>query len=230
MPFRNEGGSPARCGKVSSRKNLPLTILEGWFDGWGPGNGPRTGNKGKSEGLGGRDGGSSKPSSKGNVPPPSSSSSRLTGGGGSTSGGKQFPSPSGGKERGVIGDKRIGKGERGDEGAAPLLQTLGEAVRESLKDAPVAIQERLSLASSSQNMTLVLGGGALANVTVPWRGIGVYVGGVLSGLAVAVGLLTVPYADIGSVELRKSLTLFENVLVDIDQVGKGRKIGAFRLG
>ncbi|CAN0144077.1 unnamed protein product, partial [Ectocarpus sp. 12 AP-2014] len=32
-----------------------------------------------------------------------------------------------------------------------------------------------------------------------------------------VGLLTVPYSDLGSPGLRKSLTLFENVLVDIDQ-------------
>lgn len=195
-------------------KDLPLTVLGGWFDGWGRGNGPRRDKKGKSEGLGGRDRGASKPTSKENVPSPSSS--RLSGGGGSTIRGKQSASPSSGK-KGVIGDKGVGKGGRGDEGAPPLFQTFGEAVRESLKDAPTAIQERWPLISSPENMTLVLGGGALANVTVPWRGIGIYVGGILSGLAVAVGLLTVPYADIGSVGLRKSLTLFENVLVDIDQ-------------
>lgn len=221
MPFRYEGGNLDRCGRISSRKDLPLTVLGGWFDGWGSGNGPRKDKKGKSEGLGGRDEGS-KPASKEKAPSPSSS--RLSRGGGSTIGGKQSPPPSSGKEKGVIGDKGIGKGGRGDEGAVPLLQTLREAVRESLKDAPAAIQDRLPLISSPQNITLVLGGGALANVTIPWRGIGVYVGGVLSGLAVAVGLLTVPYADIGSVGLRKSLTLFENVLVDIDQVGKEKRV------
>ena len=215
---------PLGDGRSASRGNprrhdLPLTVLQGWFDGWGSGEKPTAGDKGGSEGRRVKGGKRDDSSSKDNAAAPSSSS-RLKRGGGRTVGDKK--SSSAGRERsvstgksGVRGENKNGKGV-GAEGG-PKLQSL-DAVRESLVDGAAAIQDRLSMTPSPQNVTFILGGGSLTNLTVPWRGIGVYVGGVVSGLAITVGLLTVPYADIGSPGLRKSLTLFENVLVDIDQV------------
>ncbi|CAM9615996.1 unnamed protein product [Ascophyllum nodosum] len=214
---------PLGDGRSASRGNprrhdLPLTVLQGWFDGWGSGEKPTAGDKGGSEGRRVKGGKRDDSSSKDNAAAPSSSS-RLKRGGGRTVGDKK--SSSAGRERsvstgksGVRGENKNGKGV-GAEGG-PKLQSL-DAVRESLVDGAAAIQDRLSMTPSPQNVTFILGGGSLTNLTVPWRGIGVYVGGVVSGLAITVGLLTVPYADIGSPGLRKSLTLFENVLVDIDQ-------------
>lgn len=222
-------------------------MLQGWFDGWGPRNGSR-GDKGRAGGgTGGGSGrepssaggGKSKADSGASSGPrggddkagrsngaprsaaaagPSSSSasggspnifSRL-GGGGSGGGGD----PRGGSS--CSDDKKEGdQGRREGEGGG-VMQALN-AVGESFSAGVDAFQERFSQ-TSPQNFTLVLGGGAITNVTVPWKGVGIYAGGVLSGLAIAVGLLMVPYADLGSPGLRKSLTLFENVLVDIDQV------------
>lgn len=102
---------------------------------------------------------------------------------------------------------------RGGSGA---IQTLA-AVGESFTAGAAAFQDRFS-EIGSQNVSFILPAGKVANLTVPWKGVGIYAGGLLSGLAVAVGLLTVPYTELGSPGLRKSLTLFENVLVDIDQV------------
>ena len=125
--------------------------------------------------------------------------------------------PSAGGRAGKVGRGGNVKGkyppeeETGAERGA--LQVLGDSFAAGAN----AFQERFL--QESQNVTFVFGGGAMSNVSIPWKGLGVYGGGVLSGLAIAVGLLTVPYADLGSPGLRKSLTLFENVLVDIDQVG-----------
>lgn len=100
------------------------------------------------------------------------------------------------------------------------------AVEDSLSAGVVAFQERFS-EIKPQNVSFILGGGKVANVTVPWKGVAIYGGGLLSGLVLAAGLLTVPYTELGSPGLRKSLTLFENVLVDIDQVctvGRERRL------
>lgn len=94
------------------------------------------------------------------------------------------------------------------------------AVGDSLSAGAATFQERFS-ELKPQNVTLLFGGGKVANVTVPWKSVGIYSGGLLSGLALAAGLLTVPYTELGSPGLRRSLTLFENVLVDIDQVSGG---------
>lgn len=101
------------------------------------------------------------------------------------------------------------------DGGGPM-QTLA-AVGESFSAGAAAFQDRFS-EISSQNVSFLLPMGKVAELTVPWKGVGIYAGGLLSGLALAVGLLTVPYTELGSPGLRKSLTLFENVLVDIDQV------------
>lgn len=104
--------------------------------------------------------------------------------------------------------------------AQALATAAGETLAAAGETAVAAfdsVQERLSEALP-QNVTLIWGGGASTNLNVPWKGIGVYAGGLLSGLFLAGALLTLPFADLGSAGLKKSLTLFENVLLDIDQV------------
>lgn len=81
------------------------------------------------------------------------------------------------------------------------------------------LQAQLSQALP-QNITLVWGGGSMTNVTVPWRAVGTYAGGLASGVALAAALIVLPYQELGSPGLRRSLTLFENVLVDIDQASE----------
>ncbi|CBJ29210.1 carboxy-terminal peptidase [Ectocarpus siliculosus] len=203
------------------------------------GGGGESGGGGKSGGAGGdkakrKSGGSSSSSSPSSssrgpgkaTPPlqggPGSSSlfsmlGRLGDGGGTSSGGsgKSTKAESGTTAKGKDGQAEDATGEDGGQQGFGPMQTLA-AVGESFSAGAAAFQERFS-EISPQNVTLVLGGGKVANVMVPWKGVGIYAGGLLSGLALAVGLLTVPYSDLGSPGLRKSLTLFENVLVDIDQ-------------
>lgn len=124
---------------------------------------------------------------------------------------------------GVGSSSSGGKGGTGNEGKGGgqeggVMQMVA-AVGDSLSAGAAAFQERFS-ELKPQNVTLLFGGGKVANVTVPWKSVGIYGGGLLSGLALAAGLLTVPYTELGSPGLRKSLTLFENVLVDIDQVSE----------
>lgn len=114
------------------------------------------------------------------------------------------------------GKSREGEGGVQEGGVTQMLAAVGD----SFSAGAAAFQERFS-EIKPQNVTLLFGGGKVANVTVPWKSVGIYGGGLLSGLALAAGLLTVPYTELGSPGLRKSLTLFENVLVDIDQVGGG---------
>lgn len=100
-------------------------------------------------------------------------------------------------------------------------QTLAATAVESFTSMATGLQEGIEERFSDnlpQNVTLMWWGGKETNVTIPWRGIGVYAGGIVSGVGLAFALLTLPYGEIGSSGLRKSLTLFENVLLDIDQV------------
>lgn len=223
-------------------------MLQGWFDGLGTGDssgaadkggvgGDESGGGSKSGGAGGdkakRKSGSSSSSSGPSTgrakatPPPQggAGSSNLfsmlgrLGDGGEASGGDSGKSPkaesgTAAKDKDRQAEEATGE-DRGQQGFGPV-QTLA-AVGESFSAGAAAFQERFS-EIRPQNVTLVLGGGKVANVFVPWKGVGIYAGGLMSGLALAVGLLTVPYSDLGSPGLRKSLTLFENVLVDIDQV------------
>lgn len=107
-------------------------------------------------------------------------------------------------------------GSKDKRGAMQALGPAGEGFVAGVS----AFQERL-LSQNNDTTAFIFGDGVMANFSVPWKGLGIYAGGVVSGLAITVGLLTVPYADLGSPGLRKSLTLFENVLVDIDQVRYG---------
>lgn len=143
---------------------------------------------------------------------------RVGDGGETSSGGsgKSTKAESGTTAKGKDRQAEEAIGEDGEQQGFGPMQTLA-AVGESFSAGAAAFQERFS-EISPQNVTLVFGDGKVANVLVPWKGVGIYAGGLLSGLALTVGLLTVPYSDLGSPGLRKSLTLFENVLVDIDQV------------
>lgn len=222
--------STRRCGHGSnrhSRRTKPSsTKLYGWFDGWGATRGDKnTRNNtagGKPSKVGGssgggrakEDGGSNKktPNPQGTLKP-----TRSAGNFG-TSIRKDDKGQGKGAAAAARGERKGGDENdksRTDLGAS--AQALAVAVGETFTAAVDSAQERLSDALP-QNVTLMWGGGASTNVPVPWKGIGIYAGGLLSGLVVAGGLLTLPYADLGSAGLRKSLTLFENVLLDIDQV------------
>ncbi len=197
-PSRSGGGSGTSS--VFSRLGKLSTGAEGTGRGYG-GGGSTTGSSNSSKGgvkknVGGGAGGG--------------------GGGGGTSNrgpGKSTPTAETGRRR--LGAAGGGEGGGGGGGGGPM-QMLA-AVEDSLTAGVAAFQERFS-EIKPQNVSFILGGGKVANVTVPWKGVGIYGGGLLSGLALAAGLLTVPYTELGSPGLRKSLTLFENVLVDIDQV------------
>lgn len=122
------------------------------------------------------------------------------------------------------GKMRAGRDEHGRASKATTTPDLGASAQaliaaagETFANAVGGFQERMSQ-TFPQNVTLIWGGGSSTNITVPWKGIGLYLGGLVSGLVVAGALLTIPYAELGSPGLRKSLTLFENVLLDIDQV------------
>lgn len=210
-----------------SRGKSSSTNLQGWFDGWGGAIGGDNNNAknstagGKSKkGSGGAQKAGGGETKKKPHPVGKPKPARAFGGtGGAGNFGTSIKKDETGKEKSVAttggsGGDEINK-PRTDLGAS--AQALAVAAGETFTGAVNSVQERLSQALP-QNVTLVWGGGASTNVTVPWKGIGIYAGGLLSGLAVAGALLTLPYTDLGSAGLRKSLTLFENVLLDIDQV------------
>ncbi|CAM9233345.1 unnamed protein product, partial [Hapterophycus canaliculatus] len=216
---KNAGGSgSAGAGKSS----------EGRGSSGGGGAGGDKARRKSPGGIGGRSSGSARRPVAGERGKPSAqgggSSNIFSGLGRLGNGGKGTSSSSGGGGGGKeAGARQKGKGGRsaslGNSARAKspggAMQTLA-AVGESFSVGAAAFQDRFS-EIGSQNVSFILPAGKVANLTVPWKGVGIYAGGLLSGLALAVGLLTVPYTELGSPGLRKSLTLFENVLVDIDQ-------------
>ncbi|CAN0233609.1 unnamed protein product [Pylaiella littoralis] len=231
------GGGSVFRETTSPPFHTPLTALHGWFDGWGQGDGPSAADKKGREAGSSSAGGSGTGGGGSGAGRKNSSSSRSSGRSSSARGASEATPSQGGdiwslfSRAGKSGSSDSGSGsgsdgksegkgtadERGQGGrGGGVVQTLA-AVGESFSAGAAAFQERFS-ETNPENVTLILGGGKILNVTsVPWKGVGIYAGGLLSGLAIAVGLLTVPYAELGSPGLRKSLTLFENVLVDIDQ-------------
>lgn len=199
-------------------------MLQGWFDGLGEDPSSEKGDSSRG-GKGGRGKGTDKAGDKAKrkggaagreSPSPSNLFSRLAG----SSSSSNSRSSKGGSKSAASG-KRSERQKRDDtkgtnQDKGVTMQALS-AVGESFAAGAAAFQERFAQ-TSPQNVTFIWGGGSVTNFTVPWKGLGLYTGGVVSGLALAVGLLTVPYTELGSPGLRKSLTLFENVLVDIDQV------------
>ncbi|CAM9606604.1 unnamed protein product, partial [Choristocarpus tenellus] len=116
-----------------------------------------------------------------------------------------------GKEKvGSEGGQPARKGEKG--GASPgekLWGALGDKMMEAYSS---VLASAKVVPGKDGNFQAPWGG----NVTLPLRETSIYVGGVLSGLALAVGVVFVPYTDVGT-GMQKSLTLFENVLMDIDE-------------
>lgn len=202
------------------------TVLRGWFDGLGGGD--PSGDKRKVSPGGDDAKRKGRPVAGGQAA--RGRETRDSGGAGS-SGAKGVSRIGGAGDRGVnkaTGQRpRGGKEGKGLEGAGDgdaegvnmvaSARAFAYAASDVVSSTVEGFQERFSQVFP-RNVTLFWGGGESTEVTVPWRGIGLYAGGLVSGVALSFALLTLPYADLGSPGLRKALTLFENVLLDIDQV------------
>lgn len=243
------GGGNGFREATSPQLRIPLTVLHGWFDGWGQGDGPGaadskgrkarggSGGGGGGSGAGGNEaksgGAAGGDKSKRKSPGSSSSSSSRSGKSSARRGSEATPSQ-GGDLSNLF--SRVGKLGAGDSGSGSGSSSGNGKVKDAAdergqgrREGVVQTLSAFGESFSETNVTLTLGGGRVFKISsVPWKGVGIYAGGLLSGLGLAVGLLTVPYAELGSPGLRKSLTLFENVLVDIDQVNFKTSSSIFR--